>query len=377
MTATAFTDRRATSTHRRFPSSLDVSWRGILRAARAHPRRVVVAVVAVAGVVGVYMLAPALRRLPHELTLVAHGDSRWLLFGLLLEVLSFAGQLILFHSVYQGAGARIGYRDSYEITVAGHAATRVFASAGTGGMALTAWALRRRGLAAGEIARRMVAFLILMYSVFTVALLVGGVGLWTGFFSGGGSVALTLVPALLAAAVTGAALAAPLAAAPLARVLRGRASRPDRRFATASGRVAGAVEAMGDGVRLALSMLKEGRRGLLGAPLWWGFDLAVLWACFHAFGGAAPLGVILMAYFVGTLANMLPLPGGIGGVEGGMIGAFVAFGVHAELAVAAVLAYRLFSFWLPTIPGAIAYLQLRRHLNADATTHPEPQVALA
>jgi uncharacterized protein (TIRG00374 family) len=71
-----------------------------------------------------------------------------------------------------------------------------------------------------------------------------------------------------------------------------------------------------------------------------------------------------MAYFVGTLANMLPLPGGLGGVEGGMIGAFIAFGIHPELAVAAVLAYRLYAFWLPTIPGAIAYLQLRRRLRS-------------
>ena len=60
------------------------------------------------------------------------------------------------------------------------------------------------------------------------------------------------------------------------------------------------------------------------------------------------------------LANVLPLPGGIGGVDGGMIGAFIAFGVAGGLAVVAVLAYRAFAFWLPTIPGAIAYLQLRR-----------------
>ena len=80
-----------------------------------------------------------------------------------------------------------------------------------------------------------------------------------------------------------------------------------------------------------------------------------------------------MAYFVGTLANMLPLPGGVGGVEGGMIGAFIAFRVHPELAVAAVLAYRMYAFWLPTIPGAIAYLQLRRTLNAWR----QPAVAVA
>ena len=58
-----------------------------------------------------------------------------------------------------------------------------------------------------------------------------------------------------------------------------------------------------------------------------------------------------MAYFLGMLGNLLPLPGGIGGVDGGMIGAFIAFGVDSQLAIVAVLAYRGFSFWLPDDPG--------------------------
>ena len=60
------------------------------------------------------------------------------------------------------------------------------------------------------------------------------------------------------------------------------------------------------------------------------------------------------------LGNLLPLPGGVGGVDGGMIGAFAAFGVDFGLAAVAVLTYRGFAFWLPTIPGAIAYFQLRK-----------------
>ena len=62
-----------------------------------------------------------------------------------------------------------------------------------------------------------------------------------------------------------------------------------------------------------------------------------------------------MAYFIGQLANVIPLPGGVGGVEGGTIGALIAFGTPASLAILGVLAYRLISFWLPTLPGAIAY----------------------
>ena len=116
---------------------------------------------------------------------------------------------------------------------------------------------------------------------------------------------------------------------------------------------------------------------LLGAVAWWGFDIAVLWACFHAFGASPPKGVIVMAYFVGMVGNTLPLPGGIGGVDGGMIGAFTAFGVHVEVAVVAVLAYRAFAFWLPTLPGAVAYLQLRRTVHRWQTlARPRPQAIL-
>jgi len=87
-----------------------------------------------------------------------------------------------------------------------------------------------------------------------------------------------------------------------------------------------------------------------------------------------------MAYFIGMLGNLLPLPGGLGGVEGGMIGALVAFGVSFDLAVLAVLSYRGISFWLPTIPGGVAYFQLRRTVarwrqeqqGADAPVAAEP-----
>jgi uncharacterized protein (TIRG00374 family) len=84
--------------------------------------------------------------------------------------------------------------------------------------------------------------------------------------------------------------------------------------------------------------------------------------------------VIVMAYFVGALANALPLPGGLGGVEAGMIGAFLAFGTHASLAILAVLSYRLISFWLPTVSGAAAYVQLRRTVGLwrDETNQPKP-----
>jgi hypothetical protein len=129
------------------------------------------------------------------------------------------------------------------------------------------------------------------------------------------------------------------------------------------------MAAVGRGVRGALRLLRARDAGLAGALAWWGFDVAVLGACFHAFGGAPPVAVVVLVYFVGMLANTLPLPGGVGGVEGGMIGAAIGFGIDEGLAIVAVLAYRGIAFWLPTVPGALAYVRLRRDLEREGEQH--------
>lgn len=113
-------------------------------------------------------------------------------------------------------------------------------------------------------------------------------------------------------------------------------------------------------MRLAIDRLRRGDVALLGAVVWWACDMAVLWAAFEAFGTAPPLAVVAMGYLTGMLANLLPLPGGVGGVEGGMIGSFIALGVPGGLAIVAVLTYRAYAFWLPTLPGIVAFVGLRK-----------------
>jgi uncharacterized membrane protein YbhN (UPF0104 family) len=287
------------------------------------------------------LLAPAVADLPDALHRLAHGDMRWLAFALGLEALSFLGHAILFRAVGLDEDGRIDMRASVEITLAGHAATRLLASAGAGGVALTAWAMRRSGMDRATVAARMTTFLVLLYSVYMAALVFGGAGLALGILHGGGSPAITIVPAAFGAVLSAIVL--------FAQRIRPGASRVRRTLAP-----------VGAGVRDARRLVRSGNAGLLGALMWWGFDIAVLWACFQAFGDSPAIGVLVVAYFVGTLANTLPLPGGIGGVEGGMIGALAAFGVDPALALIAVLAYRGFAFWLPIIPGVIAFLTLRR-----------------
>jgi uncharacterized protein (TIRG00374 family) len=123
-------------------------------------------------------------------------------------------------------------------------------------------------------------------------------------------------------------------------------------------------------------LVRQRHGGLLGAAGYWAFDIAVLGVSFKAFGTTMPVAVLVMGYFLGTLGSLLPLPGGIGGVEGGMIGAFAAFGVAADRAVIAVLAYRAISFWLPTLPGVAGYVTLRSTVRGWRSADAEQPEAL-
>jgi putative heme transporter len=317
------------------------------------------AVFILSGIGFLYFVLPKLAGVGTTLRRIERGDSWWIAVGVLFELLSFAGYVVLFRAVFVRGHGRIGWRESYQITMAGLLATRLFAAAGAGGIALTAWAVRRSGMEPRIVACRMVAFLVLLYVIYAGSLLIAGIGLGTGLFPGGGSFAITIVPAIAAAVMFAVAGAMALLPGDIERRLHGWASGSGR-LAHWVARAAAVPALASTGVRTAIGLVRERNPGLLGALAWWGFDICVLWATFHAFGSPPPFTVIWMAYFVGMLGNLLPLPGGLGGVEGAMIGAFAAFGVEFNLAVLAVLSYRAISFWLPTLPGAIAYLQLRR-----------------
>jgi uncharacterized protein (TIRG00374 family) len=100
-----------------------------------------------------------------------------------------------------------------------------------------------------------------------------------------------------------------------------------------------------------------------GALGYWAFDNAVLWATFQAFDYSPPITVILMGYLIGQLGGLLPLPGGLGGIDGGLIGTLIVYGTPAATTAAAVLVYRVILFWLPLLVGAVAFISLRRALN--------------
>ena len=295
---------------------------------------------AVAAVSVLYLLVPQLAGLDDTWGRLHDGDPAWIALAAALELASFAGYATLFRLV-----ARVDWRTSWSITLAGVAASRLVAAAGAGGIALTAWALRREGMRPRVVLTRLSSFFVLLYGVFMTAMVIAGVGLRAGWFEGPAPFALTVVPAVFGLSVMIAALLIALVPADL-----------DHRLGR---RIAAVPAAMASGVHGALALVRTREPRLLGALVWWGCDILVLWASLRAFGVAPAAAVMVMAYFVGQLGNTLPLPGGVGGVEGALLGALVAFGAPAGPALAGVLTYRALAFWLPTVPGVVAYIRMR------------------
>ena len=314
---------------------------------------------AVLTVIALYLLLPQLAGLDKTWNRIQNGRPGWLILAGFLTVGMFGGYVTQFHAIYE---TRLGWRESLQITMAALAASRLFAAGGAGGLVLQAWALRRAGLDAREVGDRTVAFIVVQYLVYTLTVVVVGFGLHYGLFAGPDPFAITFVPAALALGATVVGLSLGFVPTDLQeRLHRGRLKRLAHLPASASA-----------GIREALKRVRHPDAALLGAVMFWAFQIGVLWACFHAFGDAPPVAVLILGFFVGMLGNLLPLPGGIGGVDGGMIGAFTALGTEFGLAAVAVLIYRGFTFWLPTIPGIIAFVALRRTVDRWGRNDPDP-----
>lgn len=337
--------------------------RGLVR------RAAVPAMVAAAALATVLLLGGRVHAFADALKRAVGVDPGWAVAAIAFECISIAGYVALLSLVAGHATSRIRLRESAQITLAGAAATRVLPTAGAGGAALTLWALRRAGLGARSAGTTLLVFLVLLYAVFLASIALAGAALALGLTSGHGPIVLSAVPAALATGGIGLALA-------LGRRSRGRsAGHPE---SGRHSRLARATRLLGDGVADALRLVRGREPRLAGAVVYWLFDAAVLWSMLHAFGAPPAVPVVILAYFVGQVANTLPLPGT---VSGGIAGVLLAFGVPAGLALPAVLAYRTVAVWLPT-PVAIAALPslrstIARWKREDERGRPSAVVASA
>ena len=312
-------------------------------------RRAAIVMGAIGVLVLIALLAPGLSEVRGILSDASLG---WIAVAIALELASCASYVLMFRPVFC---TRMPWRSSWQIGLSELATGSIVPASGAGGLALGAWVLSRGGMPKDRIARRSVAFFLIKSSVNFVAVAVIGILMAVGLVGPHVSLLGTALPAALAILLIAVVLLVP-------RLGPGEPPGPG------AGRMARALSAarrsLIGGTAEAVELVRSRNPWLLaGAIGYWAFDNAALLATYAAVGHTPALSIVLMGYLIGQLGGLLPLPGGVGGIDGGLIGVLVLYGAPLAATVAAVLAYRLILFWVPLIVGAPAFVTLWRRLN--------------
>ena len=331
-----------------------------------NPKRIFLTAGAVIVLVAaIYFLFPAVVGIEDGVQKLDDGEPGWIALAVGFSFFMFFANVALFKGIVGGDVLKLSWSESYQINMAGLAASRLFSAGGAGGIVLTYWALRKAGMPRQQSAARMVSFLVLLYTVYLLALVIDGILLRTGVLAGANPPGLTIIPAAIAGGVLLLVVLVALVPGDLQRRLD--RSSHDTWLGRLGVRLVTVPATVSTSTRMAIEIVKTPGRGWLavaGAVGFWVANIAIMWASFEAFGLHVAGAVVVQGFFVGMAANLIPgAPGGVGAVDAGMIGTYVLFGLDGSSVFAAVLMYRFIAFWLPLPPGIVAFFQLRRTIK--------------
>lgn len=289
------------------------------------------------------------------------ADPGWIVAAVVLELIACAGYAALFHAVFARPPHELTARRSTEIALAELGGFAVV-PAGVGGPAARIWGLRRAGMSWRTLGVRTVAHVPIFNAPYAAAALLLGLSVVVGLGPGDASVPLALAP-------VGVVLLGLLLGAWFAWAARRRRDRPQ----PAASWLRAARELLllvPEGVRETPALVRD-PRAVLGSIAYWVGDCAVLWAGFQAVGAEPSVGVVALGYMLGQLGNIVPVPGGLGGVESVMLAVFTASGVASSEAAAAIVCYRAISLGVQSLLGALAVAWLVPRIGRPAAPgHP-------
>lgn len=307
--------------------------------------------VLIAMATGLFLAVPSLHDVSHEILRMGIG---WVLIAIGLEILSCVGYVVVFLLVFDRAPRRFGTRVALSELAFGAAV----ALGGAGSVAVGAWLLIERGARPGPVAERSAVLFLLTSGINVITLALAGLGLWVGILPGNNDLLLSLVPGAVGVAIFVGFLMLPWF--------------NDRLIVNRfEGRAATWAAAMSETIRASRRELFSFDWRLLGAFAYLWFDIAVLWVCFKALGFDAPVASLVLAYQIGYLSNLIPIPGGIGVLDGSLVGMLVLYGFNDTMSTSATIVYHAISLWVPATWGTIAFLLLRRTRNQPVHWLPE------
>ncbi|HEY3728522.1 MAG TPA: lysylphosphatidylglycerol synthase transmembrane domain-containing protein [Solirubrobacteraceae bacterium] len=314
-------------------------WRGLISLA-----------ILAAFVVGLLLAVPGLHGVSHAVRQMAEG---WLLIAVGFEILSCLGYVLAFLQVFDRAPIRLGARIALSELAFGSAVSL----GGAGSAAVGAWLMVERGGEPSRIAERSAVLFLLTSAINVITLIVVGFGLWVGLLPGPDNPLLSVLPAAAGVAALVFFLALPRFSE---RLAAGRQA----------GRIRTGLLAIAVSIRHTEGVLFTPDWRIIGAIAFLWCDIAVLAACFAAAGTVPPLATIVLAYQIGYLSNVIPVPGNIGILDGSLVGMFVLYGVSATAATAATVVYHAIALWIPAMWGSVTFLVLRHTRNRPITLRP-------
>jgi uncharacterized membrane protein YbhN (UPF0104 family) len=279
----------------------------------------------------------------------ARAHAGWLVLAVVLEIGSCLGYVAVVRLVLHRGPAR----DVRRLAWAEMAFGAVVPLGGAGGLAVGAWAMRAWGIGWERVANRSAVIFLLTSAVNTAVLALSGLGVLVGLGAARTGLVLGLVPL-----ASGAGAIAAFALLPrLAKSARLQRNAP---------RAAAAVARTGVWVSDTLALVRGASPKLAGAVAYLLLDIAALWACLRAVGQAPPILALVAGYQIGYLSNLVPIPGAIGVLDGGLLAALVLYGLPAAPTAAGIVIYHALALWVPSLGGTVGFLRLRRSLTRTA-----------
>jgi uncharacterized membrane protein YbhN (UPF0104 family) len=296
-------------------------------------------VLALALAVGLLLAVPGLNGVA---TTVSHMKVEWVVVAIVLEVLSCASYIVVFLQVFDRAPFRVGAR----IALSEEAFGAAVSLGGVGSLAVGAWLMVERGAPPGRIAQRSAVLFLYTSAINVFTLILAGVALFLGL-PGPSSPLLSIVPAAIGALILVFFLLLPRYVDRICGRLR-------------PGRLTTFLTGTASSVRDTRKLLFHPDWRILGAIGYLWFDIAVLFACFAAAGHSVPVAPVVLAYQIGYISNFIPVPGGIGVLDGSLIGMLVLYGLGGTVAAAATLVYHAIALWVPALWGTVAFIILQK-----------------
>jgi uncharacterized membrane protein YbhN (UPF0104 family) len=307
-------------------------------------RRRLLTVVVLAICVGAVVLAvPDLRPVVREIEQI---NPALVIAAVALELASCLSFVVIFRLFFKPIPAPAAREMAWSQMGSG----ALLPGGGVGSLAVGGWLLHLAGMPTRQILRRSSGLFFLTSAINVIVLAAGGLVLLVRIGGGPHDVLRTGLPVAVAVAAVIIVLGLP-------RVMHRVSSRlPAPAW----------LEDIGTGIPAARDALLRPNWRLLGAGGYLLFDIAVLWTTLAAVGPAPPVAALAVAYLAGYLPNVVPIPGGVGILDAGLVGALGLYGLPLSHAAAAVLVYHAIAFWVPTLGGMLAYTRLRPRLASPA-----------